>query len=59
MMKNILYLMLKAFSVLQMFFFFLWLFGHEEKRLDKKAKINFKPYNVTAWTTNDYNTYIV
>ena len=33
-------------------------FGHVEKRLDKKAKINFKIYDVTDWTTNYYNTHI-
>ena len=35
-----------------------WLFGHVEKRLDKKVKINFKIYDVTDWTTNNYNTHI-
>ena len=27
-----------------------------EKRLDKKAMINFKIYDVTDWTINNYNT---
>ena len=27
-----------------------------EKRLDKKAMINFKIYHVTDWTINNYNT---
>ena len=25
----------------------------------KKAKVNLKIYDVTDWTTNNYNTYIV
>ena len=36
-----------------------WLCGYVEKRLDKKAKVNFKIYNVTDWTINNYtNKYI-
>ena len=31
-------------------------FGHVEKRLDKKAKVNFTIYNVINWETNNYNT---
>ena len=34
------------------------LFGYVEKRLDKKARVNFKMYDVTCWTTNNYNIYI-
>ena len=34
------------------------LFGHVEKRLDKKDKVNFEIYDVTAWLTNNYNTHI-
>ena len=26
-----------------------WLFGHVEKRVDWKDKVNFKIYDVTAW----------
>ena len=33
-------------------------FGHVEKRLDKKDKVNFKFYDVTAWLTNNCNTHI-
>ena len=36
-----------------MFVLTFWLF---KKRLDKKAKVNFKSYYVLAWTTNNYNT---
>ena len=30
----------------------------QKKRLDKKDKVNIKIYDVTAWLTNHYNTYI-
>ena len=32
--------------------------GHVAKRLDKKDKLNFKFYDVTAWLTNNYNTHV-
>ena len=32
--------------------------GHVEKRLDKKALINFKIYDIKDWTTINYNTHI-
>ena len=54
--KNAFYFILKATFFLEVFKFFSWLFGYEEKRLDKKAKINFETYDVTDWTTNNYNT---
>ena len=28
------------------------------KRLDKKATVNFKIYDVAAWTANNYNAHI-
>ena len=28
------------------------------KRLDEKAKVNFKIYDVTGWAANDYETHI-
>ena len=34
-------------------------FAHVGKRLDKKAKVNFKIYDVTDWIKNNYNTHIV
>ena len=47
------------YCVWENFFTFLsWLFGYEEKRSDKKVKINSKIYDVTVWTTNNYNTHI-
>ena len=58
-MKNAFYFMLKALFVLEIFKFFFWCFGYVEKRLHKKAKVNFKIYDVTDWTTNNYNTDIV
>ena len=39
-----------------MFTFLSCLFGYVEKRLDKKAMINFENCDVTDWTTN--NTHI-
>ena len=58
-MKNAFYIKLKALFVLDIFTFLSWRFGHIEKRLDKKAEVNFKIYDVTDWATNNYNTYIV
>ena len=34
------------------------LFGHVTKQLDKKGKINFKFYDLTAWLTNNRNTHV-
>ena len=59
MMKNAFYLMLKPFFVLGIIMFLFSLFGDVEKQLDKKAKLNFKIFDVTDWTINNYNTYIV
>ena len=50
--------MLKAFFVLEIFACFSWLFGFLEKPLDKKAKVNFKIYDVLDWTANSYSTHI-
>ena len=55
-MKNVFYFMLKALFVLEIFTFLSWLFGYTEKRLEKKVKVNSKIYNITDWTTNNYNT---
>ena len=49
--------MLKALFVLQIFRFLSWLFGYVEKKVDKKAMVIFKIYDITHWTTNIYNTY--
>ena len=37
---------------------FFWFAGYVEKRLDKKPKVNYKIYDVTHWTTINYNTHI-
>ena len=34
------------------------MFGHVEKQLDKKSKVDFKIYDVTNWITTNYHTYI-
>ena len=57
-MKNAFYFMVKAVLVLEILTFFPWLFGYVEKRLDKRAMIDFKIYDVTDCTTNNYNTHI-
>ena len=57
-MKNAFYFNSKALFVLKVFKFLSWLFGHAAKRLDKKDKVNFKFYDVTAWLTNNCNTRI-
>ena len=56
-MKNAFYFMLKDLFILEIVTFLPWLFGHAERQLDKKAKVNFKIYDVTVWT-NNYNTHI-
>ena len=53
-MKNAFYLMLKALFVLEIF----TLFGYVEKRLDNKADVNYKIYDVTDWATNNYNIFL-
>ena len=58
MMKNGFYFTSKALFVLKIFQFLSWLFGHVAKRLDKKDKVNFKFYDVTAWLANSHNTHI-
>ena len=46
------------FSFLKYLHFCPDVYGHVGKRLDKKAKINFKVYDVTTWETNNYNKHI-
>ena len=41
-----------------MFRFLSWLLSCVEKRFDKKAKVNFKIYDATDWTTINYDTNI-
>ena len=58
MTKNVFYFTSKALSILKIFKFSSWLFGHVAKQLDKKDKVNFKCYDVTAWLTNNRDTHI-
>ena len=51
--------MLKALFIFQIFTFLSRLFGYVKKRFDKRAKLNFKIYDITDWATSNYNTYIV
>ena len=57
-MKNAFYFMLKSLFVIEIFTFLSSHFGNIEKRLDKKAMINFKIYDFTHWTTNNHNTHV-
>ena len=58
MVKNTFYFTSKALFVLKIFKFLSWLFGQVSKRLDKKDKVNFKFYDITAWLANNRNTHI-
>ena len=49
--------MFKTRFLLEKFEFLSRLFGYVEKQLDKVAKVNFKIYDVTDWTANNYNTH--
>ena len=48
----------KALFILKVSKSLFWLFGHVAKWLDKKDKVNFKFYDITAWLTNNCNTHI-
>ena len=50
-MKTNFYFILKALPSKDIYIFVLS-FGYVEKRLDEKAKVNFKIYDVLDWTTN-------
>ena len=54
--KNAFYFILKALFVLKIFRFLSWLFGHVNKLLEKKYKVNFKIYDVTTSLTHNCNT---
>ena len=43
----------KLFSFLRYLNFCFGFFAHVGKRLDNKAKVNFKTYEVTNWATNN------
>ena len=57
-MKNAFYFILKVLLVLKIFKFLSWLFGHVQKWLDQKDKVNFEIYDVAAWLTDNCNTHI-
>ena len=56
-MENTFYFILKGLFVLEIFIFLSCLFGYVEKRFNEKVKANFKIYEVTDWTKNNYDTY--
>ena len=58
MIKNASYFTSKALFVLKIFKFLSRLFGHVAKRLDKKDKVNFRFYDVTAWLKDNRNAHI-
>ena len=58
MMKNVFLFDVTSSFRSEIFTFLSWLFDYVEKRLDKKVKVNSKIYDVTDWTTYDYNTHI-
>ena len=57
-MKKAFYFTSKPFSVLKIFKFLSWRFGHEAKRLDKKDQVDFNIYDVAVCLTNNRNTHI-
>ena len=59
MMKNVFYFMLKTLFVFEIFAFLSLLFGYLGKRLDEKAKVNFKIYDLSDRATNNFNACIV
>ena len=48
-MKNAFYFMLEALFIPKTLKYLSSLFGYVEKRLNEKAKVNFKIYDVTNW----------
>ena len=55
MMKNAFDFLLKALFVFEIFPVCPDFFRYVKKRLDKRAMVNFKSYDVTHWTGNLYN----
>ena len=54
-MNNAFCFILKAFFVLKILILYFNSFGYVEIRLDKRAEVNFKIYDVTNWEKNNYN----
>ena len=57
-MKKNAYFMLKALFFLKILTFLSQVFGYLEKQVHKKAMVDFKTYDATDWTTDNYNTHI-
>ena len=57
-MKNAFYFMLQALFVLKISTFCHEFLGLVGKWLDKKAKVNFKTYDVLHWETKNYSSHI-
>ena len=58
MIKNAFHLMLRALFILEIFTILSWLFGYAGKRLDKKAIVNYKIYEVADWAGNSFHKHI-
>ena len=57
-LKNAFYFNLKALFLLEMFKFLFLHFGQAGERLGRKAKVNFKIFNVTNWISYICNEHI-
>ena len=42
-----------------LFYIFVLILGHVGKSLNKKAKLNFKIYDVAGWAANNYTAHIL
>ena len=58
MTKNAFNFMVNALFVLKTFIFLSLLFGYVDRRLDKKAKVTCRIYDVREWIRNNYNTHL-
>ena len=56
MMKNAFYVTLKALFFLKIFKFLSWYFGHVEKRVDLKDKVNFNQLRISINTSRSNQT---
>ena len=57
-LKNAFYFTSRALFVLKIFKSLSWLFVHAARRFFEKDKVNFKFYDVTAWSADHCNTHI-
>ena len=58
-MKNTFYFILKAFLFSRYLNFCADFFDNVGKRIDKKATVNLKIYDVTTWITSNKNAHIL